>query len=113
MTKQPKVFLEHILASITAVEEYTSGLSTEEFLASQEKQDAVIRRVEIIGEAVRNLPDDFRKQYPEVTWNKIVGMRDKLIHAYFGVDLDLVWAVVTNDLKPLKIEIESILQQLP
>ncbi len=110
MIKDPQVFLKHILDSIEIVEEYTKSLSKEEFLKSQEKQDAVTRRLEIIGEAVRNLTEDFRQQYPDVVWREIVGMRDKLIHEYFGIDLDLVWEVTQKDLPQLKKQINLLLK---
>ncbi len=106
MKKDPQVYLKHILDSIEAVEEYTKNLSEQDFFDSQEKQDAVIRRLEIIGEAVRNLPEDFREKYPEILWKKIAGMRDKLIHEYFDVDIELVWQVVKKDLMELKQDIE-------
>lgn len=107
MKKDPQVYLNHILDSIKSVEEYTKGLTEEEFYGSPEKQDAIIRRIEIIGEAVRNLTEEFRQQYSEVVWKKIVGTRDKLIHEYFDVDLELIWEVVQKDLPPLK---ENILK---
>jgi uncharacterized protein with HEPN domain len=110
MKKDPQIFLRHILDSIEAIEAYTQDLSKEEFIDSQEKQDSIIRRIEIIGEAVRNLDENFRQEYPEVVWRKIVGMRDKLIHEYFGVDLDLIWEVVKRYLPDLKEQIKGILK---
>lgn len=111
MKRIPQVFLRHILDSIEAIEEYTEDYSEEEFLDLREKQDAVIRRVEIIGEAVRNIPADFREQHLEIPWKKIAGMRDKLVHEYFGVDLELVWEVVQNDLPPFKKQVEELLKR--
>ena len=109
MKKDPQVFIKHILDSIDAVENYTKNLSEDQFLRSLEKQDAIVRRVEIIGEAVRNIPADFRQAYPDIPWRKISGMRDKLVHEYFGVDLELVWAVVKKDLPSFKRQIKNLL----
>ncbi len=108
MKKDPKIFLEHILESIDWIERYISGLSDEEFMKSSEKQDAVIRRLEIIGEAVKNIPDDFKNSHKEIEWKKIAGMRDILIHEYFGVDMELVWNTAKEILPELRKEIEKI-----
>lgn len=90
MEKDPNVFVIHIIESIKAIEKYTDGVTKEKFLTSDQTQDAVLRRLEIIGEAVKNLPADFRADHPEIPWLKIAGMRDILIHKYFGVDINLV-----------------------
>lgn len=87
MKKDPKIFLEHILQSIEAIEDYVKDLTKDDFLNSPIVQDAVIRRIEIIGEASKNLPEDFKNEHPEVLWKDIAGMRDILIHKYFGIDL--------------------------
>lgn len=110
MIKDPQIFLKHILESIIWIEKDVKGLSKEEFLANVPIQDAVIRRIEIIGEAVRNIPADLRKDYPVVPWQNISGMRDKLIHGYFGVDLELVWEVVKKDIPPLKKQIKEMVE---
>lgn len=109
--KDSQIFLKHILESISDIETYLRDVSITDFMANKEKQDAVIRRVEIIGEAVRHLPEDFRKKYPEIPWQDIAGMRSKLIHEYFGVDYDLVWVVVKKDLPIFKEQIKELLSQ--
>ena len=110
MTKDPTIYLEHMLESIGLIEEYVSGLDLEKFLDNDEKQDAVLRRISIIGEAAKNLPDEFRWIHEGIPWRRIAGMRDKAIHEYFGVDLQLVWTVTQKNLPELKKAIRSILE---
>lgn len=112
MDKNPKVFLLHILGSIEDLEMYTKNVSYDEFMASREKQDAVVRRLEVIGEAVKNLPNDFRGEHQEIPWKKIAGMRDELIHEYFSVDLELVWVTVTDIVPDFKKQIQQILKSI-
>ena len=112
MKKDVYVFIEHILESISLIETYVGGISKEGFLASTQTQDAVMRRLEIMGEAVRNLPPEFRDKHPEVPWRQIAGMRDVLIHQYFGVDLELTWTVVKRDLPELKQKLFYISEKL-
>ncbi|MBU4190535.1 MAG: DUF86 domain-containing protein [Candidatus Thermoplasmatota archaeon] len=109
MKKDISIFLKHILESIERIEEFTKGISKEKFLDSVQLQDAVIRRLEIIGEAVKNLPPGFRKKHADVPWSEIARTRDKLIHGYFGVDLTLTWDIVKKDLPDLKKKIKKIL----
>lgn len=108
MNKDPLVFIEHILDSINAINEYTKGLDKDGFSSSKEKQDAVLRRIEIIGEAVKNLPTEVKEQNPDIPWKQIAGMRDIVVHNYFGVDLDLTWKIVTKDLEELETKISAI-----
>lgn len=110
MKKDPQVFLKHILESIEWIEKDTKDLSEKDFLENIPMQDAVIRRLEIIGEAIRNLPDEAKKASPHVPWQDIMDMRNKLIHGYFGVDLKLVWNVIKKDLPPLKKHIEEMIR---
>lgn len=97
-----------MLESMDLIREYTRGFSVNDFLANRETQDAVIRRLEIIGEAAKNMPDDIKERYSGIAWRKIAGMRDVLIHEYFGVDLNLTWKVLERDLPELERQLKEI-----
>lgn len=101
-----------MLESIELVESYVEGADLTSFSEDQEKQDAVVRRIEIMGEAVKNLPADLRAAHPDVPWTQIAGMTDKVIHDYMGVDYELVWTVATEMLGPLRDQIRDILDGL-
>ena len=91
MARDEFLYLRHVLDAINTIEEYLQGVDEEHFKATRLLQDGTIREIEIIGEAVKNVSKDIRKSYPEVPWQDIAGMRDKLIHGYFGVDIEKVW----------------------
>ena len=109
MKKDPKVFIYHILESIELVEEYSKNMTQVQFLKLPSTQDAIVRRLEIIGEAVRNIPDAFRAKHTDIPWKKMAGMRDVLIHEYFDVDLILTWKVAKHELPTIKKKILALL----
>lgn len=112
MKKDIRIFLNHILDSIIVIEEYTNNVDKKTFFESKQIQDAVIRRLEIIGEAIRHIPYQFREKYPSIPWKKIAGIRDILIHEYFAVDYSLTWKVVVRDAPKFKKQIIKILEEL-
>jgi uncharacterized protein with HEPN domain len=102
MKKDDTVYIKHILDAIHRVEEYTQNIEYKDFIENHLIQDGVIRQIEIIGEAVKRLSNEIREKYTDVSWKDIVGMRNKLIHNYFGVDVDAVWETVKKDIPVLK-----------
>lgn len=112
MKKDTTVFLKHILESIDLLEKYTKGVTEEQFLQSTEKQDLAIRRLEIIGEAARNLPEEFRMEHKDIAWNKAMATRNILIHHYFGINFKTVWDTVTISIPDFKKQIEKLLEEL-
>lgn len=104
------VYLKHILDAAAKITEYLQGVSEDVFQDKSLIQDGVIRQLEIVGEAVRHLSPEFRKRYPDIPWQDIAGMRDKLIHNYFGVDLIQVWSAATEDLPALEERVREILE---
>jgi uncharacterized protein with HEPN domain len=108
--KDERVYLGHIRDAINDIKTYAS-VGEAAFLVDRMRQDAVIRKLEIIGEAVKRLSDETRARQPKIPWKQIAGMRDRLTHDYFGVDLGLVWRVVERDLQMLDTAISTLLME--
>lgn len=110
--KTPDVYLHHILDAIGRIQRYMTGAEKEAFLADDSMvAAAVVREFEIIGEAMTQIADAYKKQYESVPWREIADMRNRLIHGYFSVDYEIVWKTATEDLSVLKHQIEDLLKE--
>ncbi|MBI5116921.1 DUF86 domain-containing protein [Candidatus Poribacteria bacterium] len=105
-------YLKDILDAIDETAEFTVGMFFEQFTHDRKTINSVVRSLEVLGEAAKRIPDDLRAQASIVPWKRMAGMRDKLIHEYFGVDLSIVWTVIKDELPPLRPEIEHLLRKL-
>lgn len=110
MSFEPRDYLRHILVEADYLVAQTAGLTRDEFVANETLRRAFVRSLEIVGEAAKKVPEEFRAQYPTVEWRAMAGMRDRLIHDYFGVDYELVWDVVHNRIPELRSQIASMLE---
>lgn len=110
--KDPGKFIAHVLECIELIEQYSQNKTQKEFVKSVQLQDSIIRRVEIIGEAVKSIPQDLKHKFPKIPWKEIAGMRDIIVHEYFKVDLLLTWEVTTKDIPKLKKDFINIQEQL-
>ncbi len=112
MKRGESLYLHHILDAIARIEMYAQGLDQESFNKNLLVQDGVIRQIMVIGEAVKLLSGELRDKYAHIPWQDIAGMRDKLTHRYFGIDLEKVWLTARDDLPALKAEVAKILEEL-
>ena len=110
MKKDSFVYLRHILDAIHRVEEYTKGIDYKNFMDNNLLQAGVMREIEIMGEATKKLANELKEKYPGIPWKRMAGMRDKLIHDYFGVDLDAVWDTIEKDIPLLKNKLEAMVE---
>ena len=106
MRRDAAVFLDDVIEACDKINRYTSGFTVEQFRRDEKTIDAVVRNLEVIGEAAKNIPDEMRAKIA-VDWKKIAGLRDVLIHEYFGIDLEIIWDIVENKIPTLRREISS------
>jgi len=104
------IYLEDILESTELIEQYILEISEEEFYASKEKQDAILHRIQIIGEAAKKVSSEYRKKWSSLPWKEIAGMRDIIVHEYFGISLGMIWKVATDDIPVIKEQIKRLLE---
>ena len=112
MPRDYKIYLKDVLESIAKIEEYTKGVSFEEFSRERMREDAIIRNLMTIGEAIKSVPKDIRSESPATEWDDMVGLRDILIHQYFGIELETIWDIIKKDLPKLKREVETLIKKL-
>ena len=110
--RDQKLYLIDIAESIRYIKKYTSNLNEEGFYQSEQIQDAVLRRLEIIGEATKNISDDFKDRFPQLPWKEMAGIRDVIIHDYFGINLRRIWLTVKQDLPTIETLIEEVLKKI-
>lgn len=108
--RSARYLLQDMLDAIDAINTFTEGYSYEQFAEDRKTHDAVIRNVQVLGEAANRIPVEFRDTYPEIEWTKIVRSRHVLVHDYFGIDYEIIWRIITTHLPPLKTAITDILK---
>lgn len=109
---EDKVYLHHILDAINTVQQFCRALTADEFYKNALVQSATIRQLEIIGEATAQMSPDFKNEHPEIPWDKMADMRNRLIHGYFGIDLSIVWSTVQESIPGVKTFVEKLYHQL-
>lgn len=111
MKREYRLFLKDIVESCKFIEAFVKDMDFDQFLKDEKTLSAVIRKLEVIGEAAKNIPDSIRKKYPNIQWKQMTGMRDRLIHGYFGISIRLIWGTVKNDIPPLIPAISQIIEK--
>jgi len=110
--RDPCLFLNDILEAVLRIEEYTEGYEFDDFVRDRKTIDAVLRNLEIIGEAARYVPEEIKRKHTDVPWRRIIGLRNVVIHHYFGVDLNIVWTIIRFQLPELKESTEKMIREL-
>jgi uncharacterized protein with HEPN domain len=110
VSRSIRLYLRDVIQSCSKISRYTQGITIEAFVADERTYDAVLLNLQIVGEAVKQIPQEFRDRYPETEWRKISGLRDILAHAYFQIDIEIIWDVVQNKLTPLQAQVNKILE---
>lgn len=108
-----QLYLDDILSAITAIKEFTKEMTFEDFQNDRKTVDAVVRNLEIIGEAANNIPQELKNNYSTIPWREMISMRNKIMHEYFGVDTEIMWKTIQEDLPLLKTKIKSLLPPNP
>lgn len=106
--KDDLIFIEHILDSVNAIEKFSKGINKDNLISDRLRQSGIVREIEVIGEAVKNISESLKNKHREIEWKEIVGTRDKMIHHYFGVDLNIVWDIIKINLPDLKEKVLKI-----
>lgn len=106
-----RLYLKDILEALESIEAFVQGMDQDDFERDDKTTSAVVRKFEIIGEATKQLPDEIRQKYPDVPWDDMAGMRDRLIHGYFGVDYEVVWRTIKERIPKVKLQIREILEK--
>ena len=112
MQRDYNLYLEDILEAINKIERYSRDISYAEFLDSELVIDGIIRNLEIIGEAIKEIPQETKDKYPDIDWKRIIGLRDIVAHRYFGIDTEIIWDIIKNKISELKKCVKEILESL-
>ncbi len=112
MNRDYRLFIKDIISAMESIEGFVEGMSLEELIQDDKTSSAVIRKFEIVGEATKRLPDELKEKYSEILWKRMAGMRDRLIHAYFGIDYKLVWEAIKAEMPSVKPKLQEILAEL-
>jgi len=103
-------YVQDILDSIQDIESFVEGMTLELFSKDKKTINAVVRSLEVIGEATKNIPNAVKEKYPDIPWKKMAGMRDKMIHEYFGIDFEMLWKTVKEDIPPLRVAVRKLIK---